>query len=337
MISVFFYCSSPFIGYTMKKADYINKVMVPCNSVKPLELGKIGYTIFNNSGSCMLLGNIDGKKYFHTRESKTKNYDEQNRPIYNDLAFVADNKDDYLVVNKIAAYAFFNEEEFYSKISKMITLLDEGFTVDFEMLAEFIKCFENDIELITEDKSAKNLFSNVFMKDNPNQISLIVPEATLEHFFKQAGSVLKKDVLESIDVDEQKRLTEVSTVKIAISDAVKDVNDNNDKPEEIITDVNSGSDKDIRVEELINKIADIEKNYNENKKKLSVLEQTTDDLKDKNKELNGKIKDLTEKFNQFANMPKKDKSAFAKSALIAALGVAASVLLTLLIQGNIGG
>ncbi|MBQ4059520.1 MAG: hypothetical protein IJD40_11395 [Lachnospiraceae bacterium] len=327
----------------MKKADYINKVMVPCNSVKPLELGKIGYTIFNNSGSCMLLGNIDGKKYFHTRESKTKNYDEQNRPIYNDLAFVADNKDDYLVVNKIAAYAFFNEEEFYSKISKMITLLGEGFTVDFELLAEFIKCFENDIELITEDKTAKNLFSKVFMKDNPNQISLIVPEATLEHFFKQSGSVLKKDVLESIDADEQKRFSEVSTFKFAVSDAVKDVNYNDDdrkeddNPQEIITVVNSGSDKDKKVEELISKLADIEKNYNENKEKLSELEHTTDELKDKNNELGGKIKDLTEKINQFANMPKNDKSAFVKSTIIAALGVAVSVLLTLLIQGNVGG
>lgn len=98
MISVFFNCSSPYVGYRLLQADYVQEKMVACSEK---EMTPTGYKLFNSSGSYMLLGTVHNRKYFHSCESQSVQYDEQGRPIYNNIAFLAGSVKDTPIINKI--------------------------------------------------------------------------------------------------------------------------------------------------------------------------------------------------------------------------------------------
>lgn len=182
MISVFFNCSSPYVGYTLKKADYAEEKMVPCGR---REMGELCYKVFNSSGSYMVLSSFEGKRYFHSRQSRSEEYDEQGRRIYMNVAFVADGREDASVVNRIAAYVFFEEEAFYHRMAKMITLLDDGFAVNFAELKCFLDQCANGLEAHEKEAGAGNalsLFDRVYGGQD-----FVVLESTISYFNKQAG------------------------------------------------------------------------------------------------------------------------------------------------------
>ena len=201
MISVFFYCSSPYVGYKLKQADYVNKEMV--NVVKKEQMTSLGYECFIQSGSYMLLGKFDGKKFFHTRESDSQKYDEQGRRIFTNLAFVGEDVADENTIIKIAAYAFFEEEKFYKTMSQMIVLLKEGFTVDFDKLSDFInKMSKKSFRFSSFNKDAIAFYQGI-MTPNDKPIHFIVTESTWSYFVKQTNNQFNEDsalnILSSID------------------------------------------------------------------------------------------------------------------------------------------
>lgn len=341
MISVFFYCSSPYVGYSIKKADYVNREMIPCNSARKLDFGERGYRIFTASGSYMFFGNIDNKRYLHTRQSKTENYDEQNRRIYNDIAFIGDSKEDFSVLNKIAAYVFFEEEKFYAEIAKMITLLDDGFTVDFEALSEFIKRFDGAVEIVTEDPVAKNIFNDVFLKENNNEVILMVPETTVEYFFKQVDYNFRNNILKTVTSQQKQLLSENLSIKF-LKDTEESINDvpivEEPQPEDLDTD----KEKDEEVHEskkfpdYISK-TEIDKKIEKVTKEIAHLKKNAENKDAMISELKEKISVLAAQLDEYKEMRTVDKLAIIKNILIAALGVATTVLLTLFIQGQIVG
>lgn len=182
MVSVFFNCSSPYVGYTLKEADYEEGRMVSCGR---REMGELCYKIFNSSGSYMVLSTLEGKRYFHTRQSRSEAYDEHGRRIYTNVAFVADGREDIPVVNRIAAYVFFEEETFYRWMAKLITLLDDGFTVDFAELKRFLNQCANGLEAREREAGAGNALSffNCVCKGK----DFVALESTISYFNKQAG------------------------------------------------------------------------------------------------------------------------------------------------------
>lgn len=184
MISVFFNCSSPYVGFRLLQADYTQEKMVACSEK---EMTPIGYKLFNSSGSYMLLGTVDNRKYFHSCESQSVQYDEQGRPIHNSVAFLAGSAKDAPIINAIAAYVFFNEEAFYSEMAKYITLLDDGYTVDFKALAAFLKKFEQGCQIQTEVPAAGHFFRDILSSDGSYDIDFIVRQSTWNYFVKQVG------------------------------------------------------------------------------------------------------------------------------------------------------
>lgn len=191
MISVFFNCSSPFVGYTLKKADYVQEAMFSCT---PEDMTLTGYKVFNSSGSYMLLGTFDGRRYFHTRQSQSEQYDEQGRRIYTNIAFISESLTDASVVNVIAAYAFFEEEAFYKEIADMIILLKDGFTVNFEALSGFINRFSGSFRLDTKSSEAASFFHMISKSNNQYQIDFIVRESTWNYFVKQVQNDFNNSV-----------------------------------------------------------------------------------------------------------------------------------------------
>lgn len=324
MISVFFYCSSPYVGYRIKKADYVNGEMVACSRSNKMELGEKGFSLFTASGSFMFLGNVEGKRYFHARQSKTENFDENNRRIYNDIAFVSDNAADFAVINKIAAYAFFEEEKFSSTIASMITLLEDGFTVSFDSLSEFMSRFNENPQFKTEDIRAKRIFDDIFMKNNSNEICLIVPETTMEYFLKQVNCGLKNNPLKKVTLEEQDEMAAASSVTLPAPVKgpadVADEGGNND-----IEDNDIGNN-DSENEKITKEIAALKKENEENKNMISGLNETI-------KELKSTVSTLNEKLNGFS-VP--NDRTLIRNILIAAAGVVASVLLSLFIS-RLGG
>lgn len=184
MISVFFNCSSPYVGFRLLQADYVNKRMVTCTEK---EMTPTGYKLFNSSGSYMLLGTFHDRKYFHSCESQSVQYDEQGRPIHNSIAFLAGTFADARIINAIAAYVFFNEEEFYAEMAKYITLLDDGYTVDFEALDAFLKRFDQGCQIQAKAPAADRFFREIQTSSGTYEIDFIVRQSTWNYFTKQVG------------------------------------------------------------------------------------------------------------------------------------------------------
>lgn len=232
MVSVFFYCSSPYVGYTLKQADYVNREM---KSASEKSMTAMGYKLFNSSGSLMVLGEFEGRKYFHTRQSQSENYDEQGRRIYTNVAFAAEDAKDEEIINKIALYVFFNEEEFYRQMADMILLLDDGFIVDFDKLSVFMteKINNTDFSLKPGSGNAGRFYNDV-MKCRNKKLSFVVTESTWSYFIKQAGCDFNNTVLYKFSSDEAQSLVSGSKFEPKVKE-----NDNNTQHEEQ-TPVNSG-------------------------------------------------------------------------------------------------
>ena len=184
MVKVFFLCSSPFVGYTLKQADYTENQMLP---VSEQAMTPLGYKIFNSSGSYMVLADVSGYRYFHTRQSQSEQYDEQGRRIYANIAFLGSGPKEREIINKLAAYAFFAEEAFYKEMAAMITLLNDGFTIDFEKLSAFLKRFEKNCVLDAASAEAKMFFREITGRALGNEITFVLLEATWNYFTKQIG------------------------------------------------------------------------------------------------------------------------------------------------------
>ena len=341
MISVFFYCSSPYVGYSIKKADYVNREMIPCNSTRKLDFGERGYRIFTASGSYVFFGNIDKKRYLHTRQSKTENYDEQNRRIYNDIAFIGDSKEDFSVINKIASYVFFEEEKFYAEIAKMITLLDDGFTVDFKALSEFIKRFNGTIEITAEDETARSIFYDVFLKENNNEAILLVPETTVEYFFKQVDYKFDNNILKTVTSQQKQLLSKNSSIEF-INNPEESINEDTiveePKPKEPDTDKQKAEEvlESKENSDYVSK-TELDEEIEKVTKEIAILKKNVQNKDAIISELKEKISDFAAQLEEYKEMRTVDKLSIIKNVLIATLGIATTVLLTLFIQGQIVG
>lgn len=205
MISVIFLCSSPFVGYTLRMADYKNKKMVKCSAE---QMTQLGYKIFSVSGTYSILMNIEKRRYFHTRQYNSEILDEQGRRIYTNLAFVgaAADEHDNQIINRIAAYEFFETETFYKTIAAMITLTDTGFEVDFEKLESYLAQFEKGIRCRTNSKRVSELYREITQGTTGKTIEFVVLEATWEYFIKQAECDFKNSVNRRFTIAEAKSM-----------------------------------------------------------------------------------------------------------------------------------
>lgn len=184
MISVFFRCACPYVGYTLKRADYTNHEMHDC---LPGQMTRTGHKLLHSSGSYLVLGRFEGKKYFHIRQSKSTALDEQGRQIYTNLALVGSTKEDERTINRIAGYALLDEDRFYREIASMMILLDGDFTVNFEALREFLARFDRDYQVETSDPRLKTFCKEILFAETKNEIDFIVAEADWNYFVKQVG------------------------------------------------------------------------------------------------------------------------------------------------------
>lgn len=209
MVSVFFNCSSPYVGFRLLQADYVQEKMVRCTEK---EMTPTGYKVFNASGSYMLLGTFHGRRYFHSCESRTENYDEQGRPIYNSMAFLAGTPADAPIINAIAAYVFFNEDAFYAEMARYITLLDDGYTVDFKALAAFLKRFEQGCEIQTKSMMAKRCFNAILASEGSYAVDFIVRQSTWNYFVKQVGKDFTKNEQFNLSGEQGRSLAAQGTV-----------------------------------------------------------------------------------------------------------------------------
>lgn len=208
MVNVFFICSSPYVGYTLRKADYVQKAMLPCTQQ---DMTALGYKVFNSSGSYMVLGTFEGRRYFHTRQSESEHYDEQGRRIYANIAFLGSNAGDTAAINAIAAYAFFEEEAFYAEMADMITLRDDGFTVDFVRLTSFLKRFENKCTIETQSAEAERVFRAITA--GSGELDLIVRESTWSYFVKQVDYDFHDSIGIQLSYTEAKELSGKAAIR----------------------------------------------------------------------------------------------------------------------------
>ena len=311
MVSVFFYCSSPYVGYTLKQGDYTKKEM---KSVSEKDMTAIGYKLFNSSGSFMTLGKFDGRKYFHTRQSQSENFDEQGRRIYTNVAFVGENSTDDETINKIAMYVMFNENMFYKQIADMITLQDDGFTIEFDKLNLFVdKLNKTNISIKSSNRKAVKFYDDI-MSCNSKELSFVITESTWSYFVKQAGYDFNESVLYKLSLQDAEILTDGSTVEFSDEASKKDDSINpppappvekkveevvpenisaNEAKEKVKADENKLSDeKDKEIKKLkqdTNNICaernDLKTEINKLKKSISALEKENTALKDKQKTL----------------------------------------------------
>ncbi len=326
MISVFFYCSSPYVGYTLRQADYINKEM---KGVSEKSMTAKGYKLINSSGSYMVLGKFGERKYFHTRQSQSENYDEQNRRILTNVAFVGENGSDDGAVNKLAMYVMFNEEKFYEEISGMISLVQTGFTVDFEKLEAFLQKIDKaDITLKSESNQALSFFEKVMKCDK--ELSFVITESTWSYLVKQVGYDFNEDVLYKLALREAKVLTDVSTVVLgntAIQPPPSPPTSDKTKDKVVPTagtaeKATAKSDSDRASEEKDRKIEKLTQDINSICAKRNSLEATI-------KELNKKIADL---LRENTALKSSRKSLVIKSVLAGVIGTASAVLVILLLK-----
>ncbi len=313
MVSAFFNCSSPYVGYTLKKADYAEEKMVPCGR---REMGELCYKVFNSSGSYMVLSSFEGKRYFHSRQSQSEEYDEQGRRIYMNVAFVADGREDVPIVNRIAAYVFFEEKAFYRRMAKMIMLLDDGFTVDFAELKRFLAQCANGLEAHEKKAGAGNALS--LFKSVCDGQDFVALESTITYFNKQAGYDFS--ALKQFSLVEVQRYA--NALDICFAGERKD----------------SGEGKDSGGE----KVSDMDKKGNaressfpaerQKEKQIEALRMQNQQLKAALEEANRRISDLDQQIRQLhePNMP--TLAERLKDILIGVIGTAFAVLVIWLFQ-----
>ncbi len=323
MVSVFFYCSSPYVGYTLKQADYINKEM---KSVSEKDMTVKGYKLINSSGSYMVLGKFGGRKYFHTRQSQSENYDEQNRRILTNVAFVGENEKDDEIVNKLAMYIMFNEEKFYQEISGMIALIQTGFTVDFEKLEVFLKKFvSSNITLKSKSNQTSNFFEKIMKCQK--ELSFVITESTWSYLVKQMGYDFNEDVLYKFSSEEAKNLTDGSTVEFCntgIQPPPPPPPSDDDEDSETNTveepEINGASDHILK--EKYKKIEELKQDINNICAERNSLETNI-------RELQKKISDL---LRENETLKSNKKSLVIKSVLAGVIGTVLAVLVILILK-----
>lgn len=327
MVSVFFYCSSPYVGYTLKQADYIKKEM---KSVSPKDMTAIGYKLFNSSGSFMIFGKFEGRKYFHTRQSQSENFDEQGRRIYTNVAFVGENSRDDKTINKIAMYVMFNEKIFYKEISDMIMLLNEGFTVDFAKLSAFIEKIANfDIRLKSGSNETKK-FYNDMLNRNDKELGFVITESTWSYLTKQCGYDFNESVLYKLSLQDAEILTSGSVIEFG--DKISS-NDNSATPPAppagkketaVVTETVPFTDAEIKAEEDENELSD------EKDKEIKKLRQDINNVCAERNELEAELKELRQKISALSkeNMILKEekKCLDIKNILKGVIGTVLAVL-----------
>lgn len=326
MVSVFFHCSCPYIGFQIKKVDYANRQLIPCSGSERYELGKVCHKVFTSSGSHDFLGNLEGKRYFHTRSSTTQIFDENNRPIYNDMAFVGETPDDFKMINKICAYSFFEEEAFYEEILGMITLTRNGFEVDFDKFVPFLKRFEGELIIDAKNNRAKDIYENAFIKDNSNEICVIVPETSIANFFRQVEITLDCKQAKIFTVSEKKELQSLLNITFSQSEPsavalpLVPVNDENHYEEPV-------SEK--TVENLKAEIAQVKED----------MCKKSEDFNAMISELRAEMhEDIKAEVREELKKASSDKKLLLKNIIVGIVSAAATVLVTLVIQNQfIGG
>ena len=207
MVSVYFNCSSPYVGFTIRQADYLNNTMRLC-SVKTPIMPSDCYELFSNGGSTLLLGRFGNHRYLQATQTETENYDEQGRRIYASVAFSSGSAADVPVINRIAAYAFFNEKTFYEEIAKMIILLKDGFTVDFARLSAFLERFAREGVFQSNSQHAKSVYQAIIHSEGKYDIDLVVLEATWDYLVNQVGRKFTKNDLCCFAEDRARTLAE---------------------------------------------------------------------------------------------------------------------------------
>ena len=128
------------------------------------------------------------------------------------MAFLSGDEKDTLIINAIAAYVFFNEEEFYAEMAKYITLLDDGFTVDFKALAAFLKRFELGCDIRAKSLAAERCFKTMMASDGNYNVDFIVRQSTWNYFIKQVGMNFTKNESYNLSDEQGKDLASQGTV-----------------------------------------------------------------------------------------------------------------------------
>lgn len=328
MVSVFFYCSSPYVGYTLKQADYIKKEM---KSVSEKDMTAIGYKLFNSSGSFMTLGKFDGRKYFHTRQSQSENFDEQGRRIYTNVAFVGENSTDDKTINKIAMYVMFNENMFYKQIADMITLQDDGFTIEFDKLNLFVdKLNKTNISIKSSSHKAVKFYDDI-MSCNSKELSFVITESTWSYFVKQAGYDFNESVLYKLSLQDAEILTDGSTVEFSDEASKKDDSINpppappvEKKVEEVVPENISANEAKVKVKADENKLPD------EKDKEIKKLKQDINNICAERNDLETEINKLKKRISNLVkeNTALKDeqKTLTIKGILKGVIGTVLAVL-----------
>jgi len=346
MISVYFNCSSPYVGYTLRKADYIGEKMEPCDKK---EMTEIWYKVFDSSGSYTVFGSFGGKRYFHSRQSHSETTDEHGRRLYVNVAFAADeNSEDAMALNRIAAYAFFEEEKFYADLAQMIVLTREGFTVKFDMLKAYLARFSRDLIFSSEDYKAKNVY-NSLMANRFMGLQLIVFEATESYFIKQIGYDFGGNMKIKLSENEAKDIATAASVSLACEmesdnhgDVVAEEQQNTpetdpveetervEDSEQLPKNTESGNET-AESEPLI--FPDIQKDLT---LQYRQLQAELGDFRYKNTQLSSKVKLLEKKVQDLLAENEELKTKLTKKnktfAIYAAIGLTAVILVSIIIK-----
>ena len=334
MVSVFFDCSSPYIGYTLKHADYIKKEM---KSVSEKDMTAIGYKLFNSSGSFMTLGNFDGRKYFHTRQSQSENFDEQGRRIYTNVAFVGENSKDDKTIDKIAMYVMFNENTFYKQIADMITLQDDGFTIEFDKLNSFVdKLNKTNISIKSSSHKAVKFYDDI-MSCNNKELSFVITESTWSYFTKQAGYDFNESVLYKLSLQDAEILTVGSTVEFSDEASKKDDSITpppappvEKKVEEVVPENIPANEAKIKVKADESKLSD------EKDKEIQKLKQDINNICAERNSLETEVNKLKAKISgllkENAALKDEQKKLTIKGILKGVIGTVLAVLVILILK-----
>ena len=301
MVTVIFQCSSPFVGYTLRIADYKNQTMQKCSAE---QMTPLGYKIFSVSGTYSILMRIQGRRYFHARQFRSEAFDEQGRRIYTNVAFIGEpgNSRDDAVINRIAAYEFFETDVFYKEIASMIRLTETGFTVAFDLLAGYLKQFENDLRCITKEKRVTELYGEILRDISGRDITFVVLEATWEYFCKQAGTDFKSSVNRRFTLEQAKQYAARGRVEFA-------------KAEEKNESACTAEEKDDAQREAADGDANTQQRKTENVKENEMIAAMQTEIET----LNGRLRNADGKLNQMRETVEKYKRFIFLSGAIGAV------------------
>ncbi|MCD7957503.1 MAG: hypothetical protein LUG93_17520 [Lachnospiraceae bacterium] len=210
MISVVLNCSSPFVGYAEKAVDWQKNDMAEVSSKV---LTEEGMKFFNVSGSKYLLADFGTRKYFHARNMGAKAFDEQNRRIYTNIAFIGETKEDAGAINQLAAYAILKEQEFYTEFARLIVLEKLGYTVKFQEMKEFLAKFYQKNRFSAGTAGGQKLLSAIF-SEGQTRMKLIVFEADWDYFVRQSEMPGLKHAVLELGNEELKQLVAKSKAVI---------------------------------------------------------------------------------------------------------------------------